>query len=87
MTDHLGVDIQLAPCSTKMTAEDFANIFFNKWYCKNGCPLEIISDRDKLFISKFWKVLMKLTGIKHKLLTAYHPETDSSSEQTNKMVI
>ena len=87
MTDHLGVDIQIAPCHSNMTAEDFAYLFFDQWYCKNGCPVEIISDHDKLFILKFWKALMKLTGITHKLSTAYHPQTNRSSEHSNKTVI
>jgi hypothetical protein len=87
MTDHLGADIQLALCLTDITAEKFADIFFDQWYCENGCPLEIISNHDKLFISKFWKALMKRMGIKHKLSMAYHPETDGSSERTNKMVV
>lgn len=38
-------------------------------------------------MSKFWKALMKLTGIKHKMSTAYHPQTDRASEWTNKTVI
>lgn len=50
MTDHSGVDLQLAPCTSNMTVEEFAVVFFNRWYCKNGCPLEIISDRDRLFV-------------------------------------
>jgi hypothetical protein len=87
MTDRLGADVQLVACLTDITAEHFANIFFDKWYCENRCPLEIISNRDKLFMSKFWKAVMKLTGIKHKLLTSYHPETDGSSEQMNKTVV
>lgn len=33
-----------------MTVEDFAVVFFNKWYCESGCPLEIISNRDKLCV-------------------------------------
>lgn len=86
MTDRLGADLQIAPCNTTMTAEEFAVIFFDKWYCENGLPLEIITDRDKLFISKFWKALHRLTGVKIKMSTAYHPETDSSSERTNKTV-
>lgn len=45
-----------------------------------------MSDRDKLFVSQFWKALHKLTGVKLKLSTAYHPETDGSSEHTNKTV-
>ena len=87
MTDHLGANLQVVPCMSDMTAKDFAVIFFNKWYCENGCPLEIISNRDKSFVSKFWKVLMKLMGIKHKMSMAYHPQTDGASERTNKTVI
>jgi hypothetical protein len=85
-TDRLGTDIQLAATRTNITAEDFALIFFDKWYCENGLPLEIVSDRDKLFVSKFWAALHKLTGVKLKMSTAFHPETDGASERTNKTV-
>lgn len=87
MTCRLGADIQIAPCKSDMSAEEFALIFFDKWYCENGCPAEIISDRDKLFVSKFWRSLMKLAGISHKLSTSYHPQTDGSSERSNKTVV
>jgi hypothetical protein len=70
-----------------MSAEDFAFLFFNKWYCENGCLVEIISDRDKLFVSKFWRALIKLTGINHKLSTVYHPQMDGSSERSNKTIV
>jgi len=53
MTDQLGADIQIAACTTDMTAEDFAFLFFDKWYCENRCPLEIISNHNKIFISNF----------------------------------
>ena len=85
-TDRLGSDIQLVPTRTDITAEDLAYLFFDKWYCENGLPADIVSDRDKLFMSRFWKALHKLTGVKLKLSTAYHPETDGSSERTNKTV-
>ena len=54
--------------------------FFDKWYCENSLPTDIVSDRDKLFISKFWKALHKLMGVKLKLSTAYHPQNDDVSE-------
>ena len=38
-------------------------------------------------MSRFWKTLHTLTGIKLKMSTSYHPETDGSSERTNKTVI
>lgn len=85
MTDRLGSDIQIASCTSDMSAEDFAYLFFDKWYCKNGCPLEIISDRDKIFVPKFWWTLMKLAGIRHKMSTAFHPQTDGSSELQTKL--
>ena len=86
-TDRLNSDIQIVPSNINLTAEQLADIFFDKWYCENGLPLEIISDRDKLFISKFWKHLHVLTGVKLKMSTAYHPESDGASERSNKTVI
>jgi hypothetical protein len=87
MTDRLGADIQITPCNSNITAEEFATIFFDKWFCENGCPWELITDRDKLFVSRFWKALMTLLGIKHKMSTAFHLQTDGSSEHLNKTVI
>ncbi|PIL28861.1 hypothetical protein GSI_08907 [Ganoderma sinense ZZ0214-1] len=86
ITDRLGSDYRLVPCRTDTTAEQFAVLFFDHWFCENGLPLEIVSDRDKLFTSKLWDALHKLTGIKLKLSTAFHPQTDGSSERTNKTV-
>lgn len=87
MTDRLGqADVQIRPIRMDMTAEGFAKIFFDHWYCENGLPLNIISDRDKLFISKFWSELHRLTGVKLNMSTSYHPESDGASERTNKTV-
>ena len=86
ITDHLGADVRIAATHTDITAEQFAAQFFDLWYCKNGLPLNIVSDRDKLFVSKFWKALHKLTGVKLNMSSAYHPETDGSSEWSNKTV-
>lgn len=86
ITDRLGADIRLVPCHMNMNAKEIANLFFDHWYCENGLPLSIVSDRDKVFTSKFWRALHRLTGIKLKMSTAYHPQTDGTSECTNKTV-
>jgi hypothetical protein len=62
-------------------------VFFTEWYCENGLPSEIVSDHDKLFMSRFWTALHKLTGVKLKFSTSYHPQTDGASERTKKTVI
>lgn len=87
MTCRLNSDIRLVPCSKRLDAEAAADVFFKHWYCENGLPLEIIADRDRLWTSKFWSALHRLTGVKVKLSTAYHPETDGASERTNKTAI
>ena len=85
--DHLGSNIQIVLSYSLLTAEQLVNIFFDRWYCENGLPLDIFSDHDKLFMSHFWKRLHELSGAKLKMSTSYHPQTDSSSERTNKTVI
>jgi len=85
-TDRLNSDIRLVPSRSNLTVEELASVFFDEWYCENGLPLHIVSDRDKLFTSKFWKALHTLTGVKLKMSSAYHPQTDGSSERTNKTI-
>jgi hypothetical protein len=87
ITDHLGgANLWVIPTRTDVSAQDLVTLFFDNWYCENRLPLEIVSDRDKLFTSKFWTALHSLTGIKLKMSTSYHPQTDSASEHTNKTV-
>jgi len=87
ITDRLGADIRIIPTTCSLTVEKLAKLFFDEWYCENGLPSDIVSDHDKLFMSRFWKALHKLTGIQLKFSTSYHPQTDGISERTNKTVI
>jgi len=84
--DQLGADVHILLCHSTSLAEDITCIFFDNWYCDNGLPLDIASDCNKLFVSKFWKALHVLIGTKIKMSMAFHPETDSTSKQTNKTV-
>ena len=86
ITNRLNSDICIIPTKSTITAEELATIFFDVWYCENGLPLDIVSDRDKLFISKFWRHLMILTGVKLKHSSSYHPQSNGASERTNKTV-
>ncbi|GAA5978447.1 hypothetical protein JCM11641_007948 [Rhodosporidiobolus odoratus] len=47
----------------------------------------IVSDRDRLFTSRFWEALHKWMGTRLQMSTAFHPETDGRSERTNKTAV
>ena len=87
LTDQMGANIQIIPCWMDKRAKEITGVFFKWWYCENGCPVEIISDHDKIFISKFWQSIMWLSGIKYKMSMAYHPQMDGPSEWSNKTII
>lgn len=50
ITDCLGADVKI-PCKTTLPAEEFAQLFLCHWVSDNGCPSEIVSDRDRRFLS------------------------------------
>jgi transposase InsO family protein len=52
----------------------------------HGLSKKFITDRDKLFTSKFWETLTAELRINHKMSTAYHPQTDGQSKQMNQTV-
>jgi hypothetical protein len=87
MTDRLTNYVKLEPVHSTATAQDIADVVYHSWYRQFGMPEAMTSDRDKLFTSKFWKELFKKTKVQLRMSTAYHPETDGSSERANKTLI
>src|SRR5204862_2691517 len=69
------------------TAADIADLVYRSWYCQFGLPKAMTSDRDKLFTSGFWKELHKRIRVDLRMSTSFHPETDGSSERSNKTMI
>ena len=69
------------------TAEDWAHAFLARLDLVDwGLPGELITDRDPKFLSKFWTSLFENLGVKLLYSTAYHLQTDGSSERTNQTV-
>jgi hypothetical protein len=66
------------------TAQDVAKYFLDHIYKFHGLPATILTHRDKVFTSLFWKELFKHLGVKLLLSTAYHPQTDRQTKRVNQ---
>ena len=68
------------------TAASVARAFFDGIVRLHGFPSSIVSDRDPVFTSNLWRDLFKCAGVKQRLSTAFHPQTDGQSEVVNKVI-
>ena len=65
-------------------AATIAQLFMNNVVKLHGLPSTIVTDRDTVFLSQFWKELFKLYKVNLQLSTAYHPQTDGQTERVNQ---
>ena len=84
MVDRLTKYSHFIPCQEAMTAEQLGWLVLDRLVRYHGLPSTFVTDRDKLFTSRYWKTLVTAMGTKHKLSTAYHPQTDGQTERSNQ---
>lgn len=84
IVDRFTKAAEFIPFRHSYTAEQLARVFLDRFVRHHGIPESIISDRDKLFTSNFWTTFTAHAGIKKKLSTAYHPQTDGQTERVNQ---
>ena len=84
--DRLTKMAHFIPCTKDISALETAQLYVDHVYKLHGAPLEIISDRDTKFQSAFWQGLVALLGTKHKMSSAFHPQTDGGTERLNRVL-
>ena len=84
VVDKLTKYAHFIPVREDYTAEDLSYIILDNVIRLHGIPARYITDRDKLFKSTYWKTLTSAMGTKHKMSTAYHPQTDGQTERSNQ---
>ena len=84
--DGLTKYAKFIPCKTTMTAEKLTRLFLKKIFADHGIPEQIISDRDKLFTSKFNTGLRKALGMKKGMSTVFHLQTNGQTKKMNQIL-
>jgi len=68
------------------TATDLAIIFAREVWKHHGLTADIVFDRDSQFTSAVWKEFLRLSDIRSRMSTAFHPQTDRQTEWLNETI-
>jgi predicted aspartyl protease len=85
ITDRLFKNVIFQPMKT-ITAEAVAETLCWCLFRHHGFPIAVVSDRGPQFVGLMWKTVCKLMRIQRRLSTAFHPETDGSTERMNQVL-
>lgn len=65
------------------TSRNVVEVFIRDVAKFHGFPKSIISDRDPIFLNKFWSELSRFQGTTLRMSTSYHPQIDSQLKVVN----
>ena len=86
VVDRLTKMALFIPTHKSADTEELVRLFIDRVFSKHGAPRDIVSDRGRHFVSRFWNEVCTALRIKSNLSTAYHPETDGQTERVNQIL-
>jgi len=84
VVDRLTKFAHFLPVKHPYTVATIAQLFLENIVKLYGLPKSIVTDRDTIFVSHFWKQLFKLYKVDLSLSTAYHPQSDGQTKRVNQ---
>lgn len=75
--------VHFVACKEEIDAPGVARLVLDNIVRLHGMPKQFITDRDVRFRA-YWTEFWKIMGTKLNMSTAYHPQTDGQTENTNK---
>ena len=73
VVDRFSKYAHFVPLSHLFTATSVANSYMNSVLKLHGMPKSIVSDRDRIFTSKFWQELFRITKTTLNMSSPYNP--------------
>ena len=86
VVDRHSKAIILSPCHKTITAEQTSQLLVDNVWKYTGFPKAIILDQGPQFAAQVTQELWRKLGIKQKLSTAFHPQTDGELERVNQEI-
>ena len=83
IVDRLTKMLHYKPVKVIIDAPGLAEVIIDVVVRHHGLPDSIVTDRGLLFTSKFWSSLCYFLGVKRRLSTAFHPQTDGQTKRQN----
>lgn len=84
VVDRLTKYAHFVAMKSDFNSKSVAEAFMTYVVKLHDVPRTIVSDRDKVFTSSFWKNLFQLQGTILAMSSAYHPQSDGQSKALNK---
>jgi len=84
VVDRLTKMVHFIPTTEKTSAEKLARLFRDNVWKLHGLPKSIISDKGPQFAAGLIRELNQILGIKSKMSTTFHPQTDGQMERVNQ---
>jgi len=84
VVDRLTKMVHFIPTTEKTSTEGLARLLGDNVWKLHGLPKSIISDRGPQFTAGLMRKLNEMLGIKSKLSTVFHPQTDRQTERVNQ---
>ena len=82
----LSKGVILCPTAKTVDMDGIGDLLHENLYKRFGLPDKMLSDRGPQFAAKAFRAMLKRLGITSVLSTAYHPQTDGTTERINQEI-
>jgi hypothetical protein len=86
VVDRFSKYAHFIPLGHPYTVASVARAFFDSIVRPHRFSSSIVSDRDPVFTGHVWCDLFGMVGVKLRMSTAFHPQTNGQSEVVNKVI-